>query len=182
MPSVRLISGRFGGRKIEAPASDNRRIHPMGERIRNAIFNSLGGRVTDASILDAFAGTGAIGFEALSRGAREVTFLEKDRIAQKIISSNIHTLGVESQSKLIKTSVSKWSDTYSGTGFQLVFADPPYYDTQNASVARLTSFVAKDGMMIVSWPEKYTAPHLDNMEMIDERIYAGARILFYEPR
>ena len=85
--NVRIISGEFGGRKIEAP--DTSRTHPMGERIRNALFNSLGDEVNNAHVLDAFAGTGSVGLEAISRGARDVTFIERDRIAQKILAKNI---------------------------------------------------------------------------------------------
>src|SRR5687768_9476806 len=72
---VRIISGEFGGRKIEAP--DNSRTHPMGERVRNALFNSLGEKIVGASVLDAFAGTGSVGLEALSRGAKHATFIER---------------------------------------------------------------------------------------------------------
>ena len=79
--NVRIISGKYGGRIIKAP--DTARTHPMGERIRNALFNSIGSEVDDAKVLDVFAGTGAVGLEALSRGARSVTFVEKDRVAQK---------------------------------------------------------------------------------------------------
>ena len=67
---VRVIAGRYGGRWLDAP--DNRRTHPMGERVRNALFNSLGDAVQDARVLDVFAGTGAVGLEALSRGAHQV--------------------------------------------------------------------------------------------------------------
>ena len=81
MTSVRVIAGKFGGRKIDAPSFDNSRTKPMGERIRNAVFNRVGNELEGASVLDAFAGTGAVGFEALSRGAAHVTFIERDKIA-----------------------------------------------------------------------------------------------------
>lgn len=81
--NVRIISGKYGGRRIDAP--DTTRTHPMSERIRNALFNSISSEINGATVLDAFAGTGAIGLEALSRGARRVTFIEKDRVAQKVL-------------------------------------------------------------------------------------------------
>jgi len=180
MPSIRIISGRFGGRKIEAPHANNRRIHPMGERIRNALFNSLGATIPGAHVLDAFAGTGAVGLEALSRGASSATFIEKDRVAQSILQSNIDTLGVNEAAKLIKTSVSKWNETYDGGMFDIVFADPPYFDTQGATVAKLAEHVRPGGQMIVSWPEKDPSPAIDSLVFVDERVYAGAKILFYE--
>ena len=79
--NIRIIAGYYGGLKIAAP--NNRRTHPMSERIRNALFNSLAGEIADAEVLDVFAGTGAIGLEAISRGAKSATFVDKDRTAQR---------------------------------------------------------------------------------------------------
>src|SRR6266536_3434306 len=115
--NIRIISGRYGGRKLDTP--DNTRTHPMSERVRNALFNSLGDRIIDADILDAFAGTGALGLESLRRGAKKATFIEKDRIAQKILHNNIATLGVESTTKSIATTVSNWAEAYNGDGFDI---------------------------------------------------------------
>ena len=95
MSSIRVIAGRFGGRLLDAPKDNNTRTKPMGERIRNAMFNSIGNEINGAQILDAFAGTGAVGLEALSRGAARVTFIERDKIAQKILSNNVSSLGVQ---------------------------------------------------------------------------------------
>ena len=88
MSSIRVIAGRFGGRLLDAPKENSTRTKPMGERIRNAMFNSIGNEINGAQVLDAFAGTGAVGLEALSRGAAHVTFIERDKIAQKILSKN----------------------------------------------------------------------------------------------
>ena len=84
--NIRLISGIYGGRKIIAPGGS--RTHPMSERVRNALFNSIGDEIVDADILDAFAGTGSIGLEALSRGAKRAVFVERDRLAQGILVEN----------------------------------------------------------------------------------------------
>jgi 16S rRNA (guanine966-N2)-methyltransferase len=106
---VRIIAGKYGSRKIEAP--DNSRTHPMGERVRNAMFNSIGAEIDGKDVLDAFAGTGAIGLEALSRGARTITFVERDKIALKILTRNIVSLQAEDQSTVVRTSVSNWLET-----------------------------------------------------------------------
>ena len=89
MARLRIISGVFGGRWISADVG--RATHPMGDRVRSAMFSMLESRgvLADAEILDAFAGTGAIGLEAISRGAKSATFLEKDRRAANIIDENI---------------------------------------------------------------------------------------------
>lgn len=117
--NVRIISGKFGGRKIDAPSG--RRTHPMGERIRNAIFNSLSSQLDGAVVLDAFAGSGAVGIEALSRGARDVVFVERDRIAQNIIAKNITSLGLQSRSQLIRTTVANWMDRKESSEFDIIF-------------------------------------------------------------
>lgn len=180
MPSIRIIAGKYGGRVIDAPANNNRRTHPMGERIRGAIFNSLGTRVVDARVLDAFAGTGALGLEALSRGARSVVAVEKDRVAQSIIAENIKRLALGREMKLIKTTVAKWIETSSDERFDVIFADPPYFDPQLGSVERLAPRLAQDGIMIVSSPENEPSPEFELLEKIDERTYAGARITYFQ--
>jgi len=181
MPTIRIIAGTFGGRKIEAPPANNRRTHPMGERIRNAIFNSVSGRVKGAKVLDAFAGTGAVGLEALSRGAKEVVFIERDKIAQKILSSNLEQLRVNGHTSLIRTTVNNWLDLNIGQQhFDLVFADPPYYDPQVEAVERLSKVLAHGGLMIVSWPLKSELPILPELTLLSEKTYAGAKILTYE--
>lgn len=180
MPSIRLIAGKFGGRVLDAPANNNRRTHPMGERIRGAIFNSLGARLEGARVLDAFAGTGALGLESLSRGALSATAIEKDRVAQSIIGENIKRLGVEDSMKLIRATVSKWVDTSESEQFDVIFADPPYYDPQLGSVARLVERLTPGGIMIVSSPESEPGIELAPLKKIDERVYAGARIAYFE--
>ena len=87
--NIRLIAGTLGGRVIEG--SGTTRTHPMGERIRSSLFNIIGDEIIGATVLDAFAGSGSLGLEAISRGAKSATFIERDRIAQKIIENNIKT-------------------------------------------------------------------------------------------
>ena len=103
MARLRIIAGEFGGRFINADVA--KVTHPMGDRVRSAMFASLMSRnvLPGAKVLDAFAGTGAIGLEALSRGARSVIFLEKDRVAARVIADNIETLGVADRAKVIVT-------------------------------------------------------------------------------
>ncbi|HSW90850.1 MAG TPA: 16S rRNA (guanine(966)-N(2))-methyltransferase RsmD, partial [Candidatus Saccharimonadales bacterium] len=139
MTFVRVVAGKFGGRKIDAPSFDNSRTKPMGERIRNAIFNRVGNEIKGAHVLDAFAGTGAVGLEALSRGAAHVTFIERDKIAQKIIAKNMVLLGCEDNATLVSTSVNNWLETTTPESYDIIFADPPYHDPQLSTVEKLFS-------------------------------------------
>ncbi len=175
--NIRVIGGKYGGRKLDTPPGD--KTHPMGERIRNAVFNSLGSMVNGARVLDIFAGTGAVGIEALSRGARSAVFIERDKIAQKCIQNNLSALRIEN-AELIKTSVNNWLQTYSSGKFEIIFADPPYYDTQQATVQKAVSLLEDGGTFVLSWPHNQPAPQLPGLSVAFERVYAGARIAMYE--
>lgn len=177
--NIRVIGGMYGGRKLDAPAGN--KTHPMGERIRNALFNSLGDVVVGARVLDIFAGTGAVGIEALSRGAASAVFIERDKIAQKCIQNNIDALRIDN-AELIKTTVSNWLQTYSGGQFDIIFADPPYYDTQQATIQKTIGLLKNNGTLVLSWPEKQPAPVLDGLVVVFERAYAGARIVMYKKK
>ena len=173
---VRIISGRYGGRYLEAP--DTTRTHPMSERIRGSLFNQLGD-VTGLRVLDAFAGTGVVGLEMLSRGASHVTMIEKDRIAQKVIDANIKTLRVESSTKLIRSTVASWDDTSEADTFDLIFADPPYHDMQLSTVSRLVRHLNPKGLMILSHPGRESAPTVNGVVVVDKRSYGDAALAFY---
>ena len=167
----------YGGRKIEAP--DTSRTHPMSERIRNALFNSIGSEIQDASILDAFAGTGAIGLEALSRGASRATFIEKDRVAQKILARNITGLDAEIRSTIIRTTVANWIDGSDVDTYDVIFADPPYHDTQFSTVSKLFSLLKMNGLMVLSHPGRGEIPTKTGVVVVDNRSYGNAYLTFY---
>jgi 16S rRNA (guanine966-N2)-methyltransferase len=178
MTSIRVIAGKFGGRKIDAPSFDNSRTKPMGERIRNAVFNRVGDELENAHVLDAFAGTGAVGFEALSRGAAHVTFIERDKIAQKIIAKNMVLLGCEDDATLVRTSVNNWLETMAPESYDIIFADPPYGDPQLSTVEKLFSLLKPNGLMVLSTPGRGEGPNLANARIVvvDNRSYGNAQL------
>lgn len=173
---TRLISGEFGGRFINSPHTD--RTHPMGERMRGALFNILGD-VSDLRVLDAFAGTGALGLEALSRGAREAVFIERDRVAQNVLQENIELLGVSNRAHLIRSSVSAWDETTAHEKFDLILTDPPYHDLQLSTVKRLVKYMQANSLMILSHPGRELAPTVNGVVVVDNRSYGDAALAFY---
>lgn len=175
--NIRIISGIYGGRKIDAP--DNSRTHPMSERVRNAMFNSIGGEVQDAQVLDVFAGTGALGLEALSRGAAHATFVEKDRIAQKVLAANIATLGAETTTDIIRTTVNNWLASDKGSQYDLILVDPPYHDTQFSTVTKLFGLLKPGGLMVLSHPGRGEEPTKPGVVVVDNRSYGNAYLTFY---
>ena len=124
LPDVRVVAGDLRGRRIEAPVSDATR--PTTDKVREAVFNALGslGVVEGARIVDLFAGTGAMGIEALSRGAGHCVFVEKDRAALQVLRTNIKNLDLESRTSVIS------GDAVLVAGQQrdvdVLIADPPY--------------------------------------------------------
>lgn len=174
--SLRIISGRFGGRTIAAP--DTTRTHPMGDRIRGSLFNILGD-LSGLTVLDAFAGSGALGLEALSRGAAQVAFVERDRVAQQVITENIALLGVGTTAQLISTSVAAWDETQPDARFDIIFVDPPYHDLQLSTVARLKSHLKPKGLMILSYPGRESVPTVNGVVVVDNRSYGDAALAFY---
>jgi len=168
---VRIIAGEFGGRKIDAP--DRTSTHAMSERGRNAMFNSIGNDIQSARVLDAFAGSGSIGIEALSRGAASATFVEKDRTAAHIIGKNLSMLHVEQRSDLLRTSVSQWLDTSEIEKFDIIFADPPYSDPQLSTVVRLLELLKPGALMVLSHPGIGEVPIPIGFVVVDNRSYGN---------
>jgi 16S rRNA (guanine966-N2)-methyltransferase len=150
----------------------------MSERVKGAMFNVIGD-ITDMTVLDAFAGTGALGFESLSRGAAHVTFIERDRAAQNVIMENAATLKVDNETKLVRASVAAWSETSDGQKFDLIFADPPYHDVQFSTVSRLFNHLKPNGLMILSHPGRESAPTVNGVVVVDNRSYGDAALAFY---
>lgn len=175
---MRIIAGRLGGRQFESPRGH--RTHPMSDKIRGALFNILGD-VKDLSVLDPFAGSGALSFEAVSRGAASAVAIEADRNAQKTIADNIVVLNLGEQVKLIRASANAWLQTTSGVKFDLVLCDPPYDDLQLGLVCRLSRHVASNGLLVLSAPGGIDPPNLDGFTNIERRIYGDAQLIFYRP-
>ncbi len=174
---MRIIAGRLGGRSFDSPRSF--KTHPMSDKMRGALFNVLGD-ISGLTVLDAFAGSGALSFEAVSRGAAAATAIDNDRAAQKTIASNIAGLGVVRQVKLINASANAWLQTNPDAQFDLVLCDPPYNDLQPNLLTRLAVAVSPGGLFVVSWPAAQEAPELSAaLTQLDRRNYGDASLVIY---
>lgn len=173
---VRIISGMYGSRLIEAPEGNI--THPMSERMRGAMFNSLGD-ITGKTVLDGFAGSGAIGLEALSRGAASALMIEQDRKVVDIIRGNIESLRV-SDAKVIRANIFGWTDK-SDQRFDIIVLDPPYdrVDPKKA-VDKLKSHLTTTGIMILSHSGKAEPPRVDGVVVVETRSHAGGTLTFYQ--
>lgn len=132
--SLRIVAGELGGRRISAPGG--RRTRPTPERVREAWFSALHGRVVGARVLDLFAGSGALGLEALSRGAASATFVERSRRAASVLAENVRELGVEDRSEIRVEDVFTFLEDVGEGRWELALADPPYAGEAAADLLR----------------------------------------------
>jgi 16S rRNA (guanine966-N2)-methyltransferase len=121
-----VVAGTAKGRRLQAPGGLG--VRPTGDRVREAIFDVLGslGGVSDMNVADLFAGTGALGIEALSRGATHATLVDKDRTAADTIRINLVTTGLYARATVVQADVMSWRRQEPDASFDVVFADPPY--------------------------------------------------------
>ena len=172
---MRIIAGQLGGRQFSAP--HGHRTRPMSDKVRGALFNSLGD-VNGLTVLDAFAGSGALAFEAISRGALKAVAIDSDRSAQMTIAVNIKQLGLEKQVKLIKAGAGAWLST-SAKQFDIVLCDPPYDDPQPNLLLRLAERVNPGGVIVFSLPPKMEVQLPSKDELLSEKAYGDASLRFY---
>jgi 16S rRNA (guanine966-N2)-methyltransferase len=174
---MRIIAGSLGGRVFETPGTH--RTHPMSDKVKGALFNVLGD-LSGLSVLDAFAGSGALGFEAISRGAKHVTLIDNERVAQKTIAANIKLLNVSARVKLISASANAWLSTNEDTQFDIVLCDPPYDNLQHSLLTRLAGVVSNQGIFVISLPPKASFELSPEDYVLEaSKDYGDARLVFY---
>jgi 16S rRNA (guanine966-N2)-methyltransferase len=175
---MRVIAGRYGGRRLQAPPGAATR--PTSDRVREALFSILGARVQDAAVLDLFAGSGALGLEALSRGAARVTFVDSAPPALRALRANLDALGADAE--VVRADAVKWLLAASGgeRQYSLVFLDPPYRTAAALGAAlsdALPAVLAPDAL-VVSESDRRTPLEL-TIPITDERRYGDTLIRFH---
>ena len=181
--TLRVISGKAKGRKLKSVPGDTTR--PVTDRVKEALFNILAGDVTDSRWWDLFAGTGAIGIEALSRGASFARFTDLNRAPIETIKFNVEHCGFSSQAELRRgdafTLLSKGADAQ----FEYIYIAPPQYKEMWEKALELVdedpNWLSEDGWVIVQIdPREYKNLALENMEEIEKRKYGTTMLIFYE--
>lgn len=168
---MRVVAGALGGRRLVTPGGTSTR--PTTDRVREAIFNSLGsaGVLEGAVVADLFAGSGAIGIEALSRGAGHCVFVERDRAALRALNDNLDALDLRDRSKVLASDSMSVAVTIDA---DIVFADPPYdFDAWHDLLGRLTAdlVVAESGSTVTALP---------GWNVVREKKYGRSRVTFLE--
>ena len=154
---MRVIAGTLKGRRLEAPAWDG--LRPTSDKLRETLFNLLAPRIGGARVFDGFAGTGAVGIEALSRGARHVTFVEHDPRARALIAKNVAHCGIADGYAIIGTPVLQAIETLRGNNvFDIIFLDPPYASNIHELLPTVGAIVEKGGIVILEHARRAPAP------------------------
>jgi len=142
---MRIIAGSLKGRRLKTPDWDG--LRPTSDKLRETLFNILAPRIAGARLVDAYAGTGAVGIEAISRGAREVIFVEHDRRAQELIAGNLAHCGITTGYTMVRSGARRALESF-GDGafdpFDIIWLDPPY----DASDAEVTGVLAAAGQAL----------------------------------
>lgn len=174
---LRVIAGKYKGRALRSPSSS--KTHPMGSREKLALFNMLQPWLLGAKVLDIYAGSGALGIEALSRGASEAVFVERDRLAEQAILVNLRSIGPGDRGQVYRDSAASFAQRPEFTEyFDMILADPPYDNFQGEEVQALTRLLKMGGILALSYP-KAEQLEFTGLEVISQHSYAAAGIALY---
>jgi len=178
---MRVIAGEAKGRRLFSVPGETTR--PITDRVKSALFNILGGRLVEASFLDLFAGTGGVGIEALSRGAAEATFVERDERALATIRRNLSATGLAGRARVLRADVFKFIATYQGLAFDIIYVAPPQYQGLWARTLQALdpSPLLAQGTLVVAqiYPKEYATLPLQRLVLSDQRKYGSTLLCFY---
>lgn len=185
---MRIVGGRFGGTRLAAPGAQGggpAYLRPTSDRVREALFNLLTHGdypvIEGARVLDLFAGTGALGLEALSRGASRAVFIDEGPAARGLIRRNVEILGVTGRTKLWRRDATRLGPCR-GEPYGLIFADPPYGRDLGAGAlasARAGGWIAPGAVVVVEQGAAEPVPEPDGLTLCDDRRYGETRILIF---
>ena len=181
---LRVIAGTSKGRRLKMVPGDTTR--PVMDRVKEACFSIIGRQILDATFLDLYAGTGSVGIEALSRGARKAVLVEMDRAAVQTIQANLQVTRLGEQAIIRRTDVLTFLKKPSGAAFDFIYIAPPQYKglwlTTLQTLDAHPQWMASDATVIVQIdPTEQQPVALRNLEPYDERRYGKTLLWFFSP-
>jgi 16S rRNA (guanine966-N2)-methyltransferase len=180
---LRLTGGTLARRLIDVPEAAQRgTLRPTSDKVREALFSILGSRYDfdAARVADVCCGSGALGFEALSRGAASCTFVDVDRKTTTVVSANATALGMAAQCSFVTDSVVRWLPRAVGA-FNFVFFDPPYAMSLDEPLRRgLRDALVEGGVLVVERAAKSVDPPFEGLSVVDERRYGDTRLVLLQ--
>jgi 16S rRNA (guanine(966)-N(2))-methyltransferase RsmD len=174
---MRIISGTHKGRRLEAPTWPG--LRPTSDKLRETLFNVLVKVIPGANVLDGFAGTGAVGIEALSRGAAHVTFVDSDRRAIALIERNLERCGIASGYGIIRTDLSGTAVPPQAP-FDFVFLDPPYQLDPAVVMNAVDGWLTADGWLVVEHARRRDTPErIGRLARVRELVSGDSSLSFF---
>ncbi len=174
---MRVVAGTLKAQVFDAPRGH--RTHPMSDKIRGALFNALG-ELDGLTVFDPFAGSGALSFEAISRGAKYVVALDIDPQAAAVMKKNAAKLNTGSRIKITRAGVRSWLQTQPTKRFDVVLLDPPYDDLQEPALQAAAERCEVQGVVVLSLPpQSRVALPSDRFELIRDKQYGDAELHYY---
>lgn len=173
---MRIIAGTLRGRQFDSP--HHHKTHPMSEKMRGALFNVLGD-ISGLSVFDAYGGSGAIAFEAISRGAETALITEVDPAVARTIAANIAKLHIDDNVRLIRINAASYSQNYPHKHFDIVICDPPYDAIHPTQIMQLGNSVKVDGLLVISKPTGSADFDFDNLNLLSKKNYGDGTLVFY---
>jgi 16S rRNA (guanine966-N2)-methyltransferase len=176
---VRVVAGLYGGRRLIAPPGDATR--PTSDRVREALFSVLGPAVAGARVLDLFAGSGALGIEALSRGAATAVFVDRAPAAIKAVRTNLAAIGIEADVRRLEARAALRAASARAEAYDLVFLDPPYRRAAalGLKLSEALPAVLAPGARVVSESDRREPLEL-TLALTDERRYGDTVIRIHD--
>jgi 16S rRNA (guanine(966)-N(2))-methyltransferase RsmD len=172
-----VIAGSLKGRRLNAPTWEG--LRPTSDQLRETLFNILAPRIAGARVLDGYAGTGALGIEALSRGASMVTFVERDRRAQALIAANLAHCGVTDGYDIIRALVVHAIGNFVAASFDIILFDPPYDETPGEAMAAAGEVLAPGGVLVLEHARRRTAAERAGSLVRVRQVIAGDSALSF---
>jgi 16S rRNA (guanine966-N2)-methyltransferase len=180
VPTLRVHGGELGGRRLLTPKG----IRPSQGIVKEAIFNVLAAELEGRRVLDLFAGSGALGIEALSRGAERATFVENDPKVVAVLKRNLATLGLEGRTRVVTADAARWAELHPTEVGEagLVLLDPPYGEVELLAEVMAALDRAALGTVVVEWSSKQPLPELERLQVRRDRAYGTTRLTILTPR
>ena len=182
---MRVIAGIAKGRRLESVPGPGTR--PITDRAKEALFSILGDNIVDARMLDLFGGTGAVGIEALSRGAEAVVFVERSAAALRVLGHNLQYTGLADCAQVVRGDAFRYLQTPALTPFHYIYVAPPQYQGLWLQALGMIDvrpeLLTPTGEVIVQiHPKEYQDPFLGHLQRVDSRRYGSVQIDFYNRR
>ena len=180
---MRIAGGEFGGRTLVVPKSDA--IRPTQDRVREALFSILQCEIPGAAFLDLFAGTGSVGLEAISRGAASATFVEMNAKHLESLRRNVDAMAKSARVDIVRADAYRYIASYSGPGYDIAFADPPYALGEEKGYASVLGTLAargvvkEGGLFVAEMTSVQRAEPTPGWELLRDRTYGKTRICIW---